>query len=109
MFLVPSSRPKAARTASAELQIETPSEPAPSTGLTTAWGATRGGVKKDPSSALLPDPVTLRLRLGCHSVRATYGTPEAGKRTALRTVVARRGKLPSACGMWSTQEAGTHA
>mmetsp|Transcript_19451 Transcript_19451/g.63099 ORF Transcript_19451/g.63099 Transcript_19451/m.63099 type:complete len:252 (-) Transcript_19451:81-836(-) len=36
MFLVPSSLPNASRTSAAELQIVTPSEPAPSTGLTTA-------------------------------------------------------------------------
>eukprot|EP00964_Phaeocystis_antarctica_P146953 scaffold113397_cov33-Phaeocystis_antarctica.AAC.1 len=42
-----------------------------------------------------------------HTVRGTYGTAEAGTRTAHVQCVGPRGKLPCASGACSTQEAGT--
>ena len=44
-----------------------------------------------------------------HTVRGTYGTPEAGTRTACVQCVGPRGKLPCASGTYSTQEAGTRS
>ena len=44
-----------------------------------------------------------------HTVRGTYGTPEAGTRTAYVPYWAPRGKLPCASVTYSTQEAGTRS
>ena len=43
------------------------------------------------------------------TVRGTYGTAEAGTRTAYVQCVGPRGKLPCASGTYSTQEAATRS
>jgi hypothetical protein len=67
------------------------------------------------SAVPTPTPAGVRVRVSPNvpnpnpnvPLPGTYGSPEAGMRTAHVPCVGPRGKLPCASGMYGTQEAGT--